>query len=363
MPNLHVLMTNHSDVNSIKLLIEQLPFIKEHYETFAVECVPYGLKNEEILQYLSKVMLTYVLDLTAINEQLGLSKIHLLALKNVYTATLTDEEKMRLKYEAVKEIVDNAKCDFEPNIKQVLYQFYYYHYLSEAIKMGIELVGVESSSYSPGAGKFQPTRDQDVVANTLNVMRNRQNVLMLVGASHGIDLIKANKKNGTMRNSYTHLYCDSTVISSNAPSQRFKREIESGDYSLTDNQSYLYLDLSEHNANGRTNIFQQRVLDTKSKKAVYHEYGRKLMQVGGSFCQALSKLGRLPFCISLDKEYYADTVCVIENVDDKNRAKEIQEKTGLGSFFKVDRGANIFVIKNTNEPDNGETLRDALNKL
>jgi hypothetical protein len=60
--------------------------------------------------------------------------------------------------------------------------------------MGIELVGIESSSYSPGAGKFQPTRDQDVVANTLNVMRNRRNGLMLVGASHGIDLIKANKK-------------------------------------------------------------------------------------------------------------------------------------------------------------------------
>lgn len=359
MPNLHVLMTNHSDVNSIKLLIKQLPFIKDHYGAFIVECVPCGVKNEAVLKYISEVMLTYVLDLTPVNDQLGLSETHLLALKNVFPTSLTDEEKMQLKYEAVKKIVDDNKFNFEPNVKQVFYQFYYYHYLSEALKNGIELVGVEHPSYAPGAGIFQATRDQSIVANTLEVMKEKQNCLMLVGASHGIDLIKA-KQSGTMKNSYTHLYCDNTVINVNAPSQLFKKEIESSNYSLTEHQSYLYLDLSQNNMGDQAAIFQERVLATKSKKPVYHEYGRKPVQEKSTFCVALAELSGLPFFMSFDKEYYADTVCTIDNKHKKQLAKTVQVKTGIGTFFKSDHGATVFVVKNTNAPENGETLRQAL---
>lgn len=361
MPNLHILMTNHSDINSIKLLINQLPFIKDHYGTFIVECIPNGVQNKDVLKYLSNVMLTYILDLTSVNDQLGLSQTHLLALKNEFATSLTDEEKMQLKYEAVKEIADN-KFNFGLNIKQVFYQFYYYHYFSEALKNGIELIGIEHPSYSPGAGKFQVTRDQNIVANTLEIMKEKQNCLMLVGASHGVSLIKANKQNLMVKNSYSHLYCDNSVINANAPSQIFKNEIESGNYSLNEYQSYLYLDLSQNNLNEQAAVFQERILATKSKKPVYHEYRREPTQEKSTFCMTLAQLSGLPFFMSFDKEYYADTVCLIDDKDKNQAAKKTQEKIGIGTFFKSDKGANVFVVKNTNVGENSETLRQAINK-
>lgn len=362
MSNLHVLMTQHTDIDCIMLLIAQLPFIKEQYETFVVESVPYGVKNKDVLKYLSNVSLTYVVDLTKINEQLGLSKTHLSALKNEYSASLTDEEKMQLKYEAVIEI-SNRTVNFEQDVKQVFYIYCYYHYLSEALKNGIELFGIEHPSYYPGAGKFQSIRDSSIVANTFEVMKEKQNALMLAGASHGVDLIKAYKQNETMKNSYTHLYCDNSDINTNSPSQLFKKDIESGNYSLTENQSYLYLNLAQKSMEEQSLAFQERVLATKSNKPVYHDYGRKPVQEKSAFCMALAKLGDLPFSMSIDKDYYADTTCTIDDKDKMKAANRIQEKAGIGTFFKNDKGVTVFAVKNTNVQANSETLRTAIRSL
>ena len=114
--------------------------------------------------------------------------------------------------------------------------------------------------------------------------------------------------------------------------------------------------------NDRAEIFQERVLATKSKKSVYHDYGRTPAQEKGTICTILDQWIPLSFFTSFDKEYYADTACTIDDKDKKQTAKAIQEKTGIGRFFKNDKGANIFVIKNTNTPENGEFLRQALKK-
>jgi len=66
MPNLAVLMTNHSDINMLELLTNQLPFLKNQSGCLLVECVPNGFSNESLFKYLSDVMLTYTIKVPMI---------------------------------------------------------------------------------------------------------------------------------------------------------------------------------------------------------------------------------------------------------------------------------------------------------
>ncbi len=361
MPNLHVLMTNHTDINSIELLISELPFIGKHYDTLLVECVPCSFSNQKALNYLRSVMLTYVIDLTPIAEQLAISKKHLLALKNEFAEEVSDEVKMSLKYEAVKEIKANTKIVFEQGINQVFFQYYYYHYLSQAFKLDIGLIGIEHSSYSPGRGIGQVNRNGAIVSNTLKIAQEHSNCLMMVGATHGVDLIKSFRKQEIVKNNYTHLYCDASSIPSQSPSQLFKIQIETGDYVLSENQSYSYCNLFSESKEQQVRLLKNRVMATKSNKPSYHDYGRTVSKEPNSFCFELSRLSGLLFFTVIDKSYFADAICELNTKEKKQLAQLTQEKLGLGEFFKKDSGKSVFVVKNTNVPEHIDTMQNAIN--
>lgn len=348
MENLHVLMTSHSDINCIELLINELPFIKKYYDTFLVESVPQPLSNQKLLDYLRNVMLTYKLDLTEVAAQLNISKDHILALNGEYSRDMTDEEKMFLKYEAVKELKTNNNLAFNAQINHFFYQFSYYHYLSQAKKNGIELIGIEHPSYYPGMGQFQINRDNEIVSNTLKITQQNKRCLMLVGASHGVDLIKNFKSRETIKNSYTHLYCESLAINPKTPGNLFRIQIESGAFVLAGNQSYSYYDLSNKTKSEQSLILEKRIVTANSKKPTYQEYGRTSTAEASSFCRDLSSLSGLSFFTTVDKDYFADAVCALNTQESKKLAQNVQQKTGLGNFFNTNNGNSVFVIKNTN---------------
>lgn len=374
MKNLHVLMADNSDINALKMLINYLPFTKGDYETILVECVPTTMKNENALKFVAKNLANQGFDFQPdLKKKLGLSDIEFLVLKNVYPSNqtpLTDEKKIQLKFTIINNLTERG-LRFNSLISAAFSQFYYYHYLSVALKNGIELIGIEDPSYIAGCGKFSKTRNQILVNNTLEAMKEKQNCLMIIGASHGFDLIAANKKSGMIKYLYTHLKC-SKINSENDnihddPAnyiKEFRNKITSGNYSLTEYESYVYLDFFKKGIDP-FQIFGKRILDSKSNELFYfyHEYGRNPADQKSTFCSTLSQLSDLPFSMSLDKEYYADAVCIINDKEKMQAAKAIKAKTGIGTFFKSDKGNDVFVVKNTNAPENLQPLAKALDTL
>ena len=355
-------MTNHTDIKSIELIISQLPFIKSHYNCLLVECVPNSLNNESLLTYLRNIMLTYTLNLTAVQNELNIADKYISALCNKYSENISDKEKMQLKYEAVKII--REQIQLPGNINQVFYQFFYYHYLSEALKLGLNLFGVEDNGYRPGQGIHQLNRDQEIVNNTMKLTLANQNCFMMVGASHGVDLIKSFQKCQIIKNSYTHLYCENSVINQNSKGYLFKTEIESGNGNLTDMQTYIFLDISQKSNEEQIKIFHERIVTAESEELVYHQYGKSSYSKGSSFSVSLSKLTGLYFFTTMDdKNYVADAVCVMKDLDQKSKAMNVQQQTGLGSFFKTDSGVEVFAIQDTNGGERLDLMQNSLNKL
>ena len=282
-------------------------------------------------------------------KNIGIPEEHRLALQNKYLSNLSDDEKMRLKYEAAKAIRVNKAIQLN-GVNKLFSQFYYYYFFSAAVSNGFELLGIEDSSYSPGLGIFQVNRDDAIVANVMKHMDENENCIMVIGATHGIDLIQAFR---------------TKIIDQRTPSMQFKTIIEQGDFILADNQSYLYLDLSQKSKQEQEVLFSERMLAVQSAdELVYHQYGRRSWAVGSSFAVHLSHLTKLSFFSTMDdKHSVADAVCMIDDENEKQIAKTIQGKTGLGAFFRTDQGKDVFVIKNTNNPEGLVQLRESLNSL
>ena len=185
MRKLHTLMTNHCDINAIELLICELPFIKEHFDCILIESVPSNLRNESLKKYLSDVILSYGIDLTPITHRGQLSDTHSNALRNIYANNFSDDEKNLLRYEAAKEVRKHFNFNGQVNNpNRLLYQFHLMHFITEAIKNGVTLVGIEDRSYFPGVGVNQANRNEAIVANTIKLTETYEKCLLVVGASH-----------------------------------------------------------------------------------------------------------------------------------------------------------------------------------
>ena len=366
MNKLHVLMTNHMDLKTMALVIRQMPFIIKHFDCLLVECAPNNVSNDALLKYFRDIQLTYELDLTPVKEQLGISEAHCLVLKNEYVGAISDEEKMLLKYLAVKEITRKSEGKLAGEINMVFYQLYYYQFLSLAFKNGMTLVGVEDRLYYPGRGLLQFNRDDAIVANTAEAVQKQKNCLMLVGASHGVDLIQAFQKHKSMINYYTHIYGDHYVIDPQAKSLLFKAEIEMGRFELAETQSYVYLDITQKTDLEQDTTFRERLLAMESNGLTYQEHGRTVVSDGSSFSKILSRKSQLTFFTTMhSKSYVADAVLNIENGEEKRAAVALKARIGLGDFFRTEGGREVFVIKNTNDPDPKrlEMLRDRLERI
>ncbi len=360
-------MTNHADISTIELFIRQLPLVEKQFDCILVECVPNHLGNQPLLNYLSDNMLGHELDLRTVQQTLGLSNADCLALRNVYQNPMSDEEKMQLKYEIIKKIRGEGDIHFSSNmgsINMLFFQFYYYHFLSQALKRGIQLVGIEKPGYAPGRGRFDECRNDSIVFNARRLVEENKNCLLVIGANHGIDLIKALRKSNTIKNVFTHLYCDLSVVDSQSESNLFRAQIEKGAFKLSDQQSYLYLDLSQKSKLEQDVIFCERVLTVESAKSIYHQYGRFLVEGGTVFSNRLSNLSHLTFFTTIDQvDFVADAMVAITSEDEKTAAEVLKEKTNLGDFFNNEQGQEVFVIKDTNATERLDLLKCSLDRI
>ena len=101
----------------------------------------------------------------------------------------------------------------------------------------------------------------------------------------------------------------------------------------------------------------------ESNGLTYQEHGRTVVGDGSSFSKILSRKSQLTFFTTMhSKSYVADAVLNIESGEEKRAAVALKARIGLGDFFRTERGREVFVIKNTNDPDPKrlEMLRDRL---
>lgn len=347
--NIHVLMTNHTDLVCFNLLIRQVPFIKTHFDCLLVECVPHPLANDALLKYLRDNILIHVIDLSSVNTMLGLSDEHLLALKGEYKGLVSDVMKMQLKYEAVQRILANTGVKIK-GAEQVFQLILYYHFMSEALKSGIQLTGIEDPKYQAGRGKYQPDRDEHILKNILKEMSTHQRCLTAIGATHGVHLINALKDHKEIKNCYTPLCGNYADIDRQAPSFILKEQIEAGEHQLADTQSYIYLNITDLPMPQQDELFCRRITSTASDDPVYHEYGRATIEDGAAFSKSLSKYSGLSFLSNLNmSSFWADTVVHLTTSEEKEIARRLQMKSQLGGFFRTEHGGDVFVIKNTND--------------
>lgn len=361
MPNLHVLMTNHDDIEFTKFLAKQVSLIKEKYNTLLLECVPFGKNGKDALNYIEEVLMSATFDLS--NVRTSLTNVQKRALVNKFSLDTCTEKKIELKYEAIEALMQNKHLRISESTSPlyILNNFHYYFFISKALSAKIELIGIEAHDYYPHA--HQVHRNQAFVENVIKIAsEENRRCLIYAGASHGIDLIKATIEHPTLKANFTHVYFDPIVLelSKTAASQIFRHEIESGHYSLSDNQSYLFLDLTHPKSSDREHLFKIRVLETESVLPIYHTYGHKHFEELGAASKKIKNLSGLSLFSSLDQDYYVDTIAEISSFREFELAARFQIKTGLGRFYQTDIGKTLFVIKHTNDPKHFDTLRSKL---
>lgn len=362
MRNLHVLMTNHEDGNFTKILIDEIPFIQAHYNTLLVECVPFGNNDIDVLKYVGHVLLTAEFDFSGVKTSLTITQKR--ALKNAFSKEMDDSDKIALKQQAIITLLEDKRLtmDGPGSPLKLLNIFYYYQFLSTALRAGVQLIGTEASDYRPQAN--QPHRYQAFVDHVLReATEEGRRCLLLAGATHGVDLIKAPTIPKGLKIDYTQIYCDPAIMASckeTSPAQRFRPEIESGRFRLSENQSYLFLDLTKVKDTEQKDLFRQRVISTSSDLPVYHTDGHNRSDDLGVASKAIARLSHLSFFSSFDQDYFVDTVTEISKPNQLARAISFQATSGLGGFFRTDQGKIVFAVKRTNDPYQFETLRDKL---
>ena len=357
-------MTNHSDIAHMELLIRHIPNIKAHFNSILVECMPKNLSNEALIKQYRDLALSYLIDLKAVKVTLGLTANEVRVMQNEYQKPLSDEEKFVQKYQIIEKIRDKSGASLGVRLNMMFYNFYYLYFLIEAHKQGIQLFGIEASTYYPGIGRFNSSRDQEIVKNTIQLTEKHEKCFVVIGASHGIDLIKAYQKITSVKSAFTHIYLDSTLIDEKSESMLFKKEIEESDYKLNETQSYLYLDLSANDEKEQSDIFLDRIVSMDTDEKLYHAYPRMRCPDGSGFSTTLSRRTSLPFFATLDsKDYVADAVLEIDTLSKKTASEALKQKIGFGEFFQTERGKPIFVIQDTNEPSRSKLLQASLEKI
>ena len=199
-------MTNHLDIAHMELLLRHIPNIKGHFNSILVECMPKDLSNKALIKHHRDIVLSYIIDLNAVKSALGLTANEVRVMQNEYQKPLSDEEKFAQKYQIIQKIRGKSGALLGDQLNMMFYNFYYLYFLIEAHKQGIPLFGIEASTYYPGVGRFDSSRDQEIVKNTIQLTEKHEKCFVVIGASHGIDLIKAYQKITSVKSAFTHIY-------------------------------------------------------------------------------------------------------------------------------------------------------------
>ncbi|MBV9576472.1 MAG: hypothetical protein JO149_07600 [Gammaproteobacteria bacterium] len=356
---LTVIMVTHADLALTTLLRDNLKSFKKKFDCLLLESVPNHLSGEHVLQYLRNILLVPNISLT---NFANVPPEHVDYLLNIYADNISDHEKILLKCEAISAFMQRHGKHINAEIKARFNQYYYYHFVAEALKAGFPIVGIESQKYFPGSIPAYK-RDMHITYYTKKRVSENKNCLLVIGAGHGAALIQA-YKNETFKNNYLHLYSHHDEIDNNFISMLFKKEIEEGNYALSKYQSYSFLALSQYNDWDKKFIIRKEVLGNNTYDLIYHSFAKDKMRQQDIVCKQLAIKSQLPFFTALHtKTLVTDAVLEINNEVEKAQAVSLNKKIGLGRFFKSDKGQDMFVIEDTNATDRAALLHQRINAL
>jgi hypothetical protein len=240
---IYVALENHSDHELIDLLTENLPWIKRNFSTWMMECVPIQYQNQDALRYLFRQIKDYRFDFAGIDlfneeEVLFLNMPFVEAMLTKETAFSQPNPDLKAiafverRIELISSLINSDEIDHSQNegLEQMLGIFKRYRLFFLCLAEGIQLKGMEPSSYQAGLGIFDSIggrRDASMFDAIVKAQRDgvEKGIFMLLGASHGITLIQALASLGKFNASFIRLATSHKYVCSQAPFSQWLSKI------------------------------------------------------------------------------------------------------------------------------------------
>lgn len=112
-----------------------------------------------------------------------------------------------------------------------------------------------------------PNRNTAIVAHCRAHVKEMRSCFALVGAKHGIDMIKKLKSDMEIQDSYFHIYCNNIFADPSLPSMQFRAKLVSNPRCLDKKQFYEFIDYTGQEKAVQDTHFQE-IFDSAYKKAL-----------------------------------------------------------------------------------------------
>lgn len=242
MKTIYMALENHSDHELQDLMTENLPWIIRNFSTWMIECIPIGYQNKDALSYLFCQIKNYriVVQTTGIfNEE------EVLFLNTPFIAAMLPNEAafsqpnpdleanafVERRIELLSRLICSSEIGFYPPevLEQMLGIYKRYRFFYLCLEEGIQLKGMEPTSYKAGLGIFDKIGGQRDLSMFNAIVQagkegGEKGIFMLLGASHGIPLIPALASLGQFNASFIRLATNQKYVCSQAPFSQWLSE-------------------------------------------------------------------------------------------------------------------------------------------